>query len=120
MNEDLSDGRALATRNREEIIKLQIKYSQLQTQEEKLSGDLQSLTEENDFYKKKNAEFEADNERLNREIASNIQKIDINSLLKEVDIEDLRLIAQNNKMMTSALHGLLGKWESIQKLEAEK
>jgi hypothetical protein len=33
-----------------------------------------------------------------------IQKIDINNLLKEVDIEDLRLLAQNNKMMTSALH----------------
>jgi hypothetical protein len=39
--------------------------------------------------------------------------------LKEVDIEDLRLLAQNNKMMTSALHNLLGKWESIQKNEVE-
>lgn len=113
MSEDLSDGRALATRNREETIKLQIKYSQLQAQEEKLGGELSTLTEENDFYKKKNAEFEADNERLNKDIASNIQKIDINSLLKEVDIEDLRLIAQNNKMMTAALHNLLGKWDTI-------
>ena len=117
MTEDLTDGRALAGRNREEIIKLQIRYSQLHSQEDKLKGELKTLTEENDFYKKKNAEFEADNEKLNKDIASNIQKIDINYLLKEVDIEDLRLLAQNNKMMNSALHNLIGKWETIQKLE---
>jgi hypothetical protein len=50
---------------------------------------------------------------LNKEIAATIQKIDINSLLKEIDIEDLRLLAQNNRMMTGALHNLLGKWETI-------
>jgi hypothetical protein len=38
-------------------------------------------------------------------------------LLKEVDIEDMRLLAQNNKQMNSALHNLIGKWEQIQKIE---
>lgn len=85
-----------------------------------MRAELKTYTEENDFYKKKNAEFEADNEKLNKEISQTIQKIDINSLLKEVDIEDLKLLSQNNKMMTSALHNLLGKWESIAKLDGEK
>lgn len=44
-------------------------------------------------------------------------KIDINALLKEVDIEDLKLTAQTNKMMNAALHQLLGKWESINKVD---
>lgn len=43
-----------------------------------------------------------------------IQKIDINSLLKEIDIEDMKILAQNNKMMNLALHNLIGKWEHIQ------
>ena len=115
LTEDLNDARALAARHREEIIKLQIKFSQLQTLEEKSKVEVQSLLEENDFYKKKNDEFEAENEQLNKEIFAYIQKIDINSLLKEVDIEDLKLLAQNNKMMTSALHQMLTKWETIQK-----
>lgn len=115
LTEDLNDARALAARHREEIIKLQIKFSQLQTLEEKSKVEVQSLLEENDFYKKKNDEFEAENEKLNKEIFAYIQKIDINSLLKEVDIEDLKLLAQNNKMMTSALHQMLTKWETIQK-----
>jgi predicted RNase H-like nuclease (RuvC/YqgF family) len=89
------------------------------SQEEKVKAELKSFTEENDFYKKRNADFEADNAKLNKEISQTIQKIDINYLLKEVDIEDLKLLAQNNKMMTSALHNLLGKWESIAKIEGE-
>jgi hypothetical protein len=115
LTEDLNDARALAARHREEIIKLQIKFSQLQTLEEKSKVEVLSLLEENDFYKKKNDEFEAENEQINKEIFAYIQKIDINTLLKEVDIEDLRLLAQNNKMMTSALHQMLTKWETIQK-----
>lgn len=69
LSEDLGEGRALAAKNREEIIKLQIRYSQLQSQEEKFKGEYTTLKEENDFYIKKNNEFELDNERLNKEIA---------------------------------------------------
>lgn len=119
VNEDLADGRALAAKNREEIIKLQIKLSTLITQDEKLQKELNSLTEENTFYIKKNSDFEKDNTKLQKEIHATLQKIEINYLLKEVDIEDLRLVTQNNKVMTSTLHQLMNKWENIAKIEAE-
>lgn len=54
------------------------------------------------------------------EIQNTIQKIDINTLLKEIDVEDMRLLAQNNKMMNSALNNLISKWETIQKLDDKK
>lgn len=120
LTEDLTDAKTIARQHRDEIIKLDIKKSQLLSLEEKLKTDLGAITEENDFYIKKNTDFEIDNARLNQEIHTTLQKIDINYLLKEVDIEDLRLLSQNNKMMTSALHNLLGKWEIIQKNEVEK
>jgi len=72
MTEDLRDGNALAHRNREEIIKLQIRYSQLQSLEERLATEHAGLAEENEYFKKKNAEFEAENEKLNKEIAATI------------------------------------------------
>lgn len=115
--EDLSEGKAMTTRNREELIKLQIKLSQLHAHEEKMASELEKLQKENDFYAKKNADFEVDNANLNKEIQATIQKIDINYLLKEIDIEDLRLVAQNNKVMSSAIHNLIGKWESIAKID---
>jgi cell division protein FtsB len=51
---------------------LNIKYSQLLSQEERLKGEVKTLTDENEFYKKKNAEFEAENAKLNKEIAQTI------------------------------------------------
>lgn len=39
-NEDLGEAKAMAQKNKEEIIKLQIRLSQLQTQEEKMKVDL--------------------------------------------------------------------------------
>jgi hypothetical protein len=34
-------------------------------------------------------------------------------LLKEVDIEDLRLLAQNNSKVNASIAGLIGKWERL-------
>lgn len=44
-----------------------------------------------------NTELEKENAELKRKIAGTIQKIDINNLLKEIDIEELKLQAKNNK-----------------------
>jgi predicted RNase H-like nuclease (RuvC/YqgF family) len=119
MNEDLAEGRAFSSKNREEIIKLQIRYSQLMSQDERLKGEHTTLHDENEFYLKKNAEFELENAKLNKEIQQTIMKIDINALLKEVDIEDLKLQAQTNKMMNATLHQLLSKWENINKIDED-
>jgi hypothetical protein len=99
--------------NRQEIIKLNIRSSQLTAAEEKNLVEYERIRKENEFYIKKNEEFEKENVELNKEIQETIQKIDINTLLKEVDMEDMKLLAQNNKMMNSALHNLISKWEQI-------
>eukprot|EP00347_Sterkiella_histriomuscorum_P000015 403377510 len=116
-NLDLSEHKAFAAKNREEIIKLQIRLSQLLTQEDRMQEELKKLHTENDFFLKKNKDLEIENAQLQKDIQLTIQKIDINALLKEIDIEDMRMLAQNNKQMNSALHNLIGKWEQIQKIE---
>lgn len=115
LSENLNEIKGFQMRNRQEIITLQIKKSQLETQEGRLDEELKKVQKENEEYIKKNAEFEKENAELNKEIQATIQKIDVNALLKEIDIEDMRLLAQNNKNMNMALHGLINKWESIQK-----
>ena len=78
LTETLNDAKAIAGKHREEIIRMQIKISQLHSLEERLKIDSETLTKENEFYLKKNAEFEVDNEKLKQEIHSTLQKIDIN------------------------------------------
>jgi hypothetical protein len=61
-----------------------------------LEVDLDKVKDENDFYISKNEELSEENKKLEVEIQSTIQRIDVNSLLKEIDIEDMKLLAQNN------------------------
>jgi hypothetical protein len=42
-----------------------------------------------------------------------IQKIDINNLLKEIDTEELQLLAKNNKMMNATMENMMTKWNCI-------
>jgi hypothetical protein len=51
------------------------------------------LSEENIILLKKNHLVEDENKKLQDEITTTLQKIDVNNLLKEVDIEDMRLLA---------------------------
>jgi len=61
LKENLDDAKAIAAKHRDEIIKMQIRISQLQSLEEKLKVDFETLSKENEYYLKKNAEFELDN-----------------------------------------------------------
>lgn len=51
-------------RTREEIIKMNIEFSQLLKKEEKLGAEYKTLKEDNGFYLKKNKEYEEENARI--------------------------------------------------------
>ena len=51
VREDVGESKAISARNREEIIRLQIRLSQLQSLEEKMGVDYERLHIENEFYK---------------------------------------------------------------------
>ena len=73
----------------------------------------ENLTFENKRLLEHNQELEAENLDLKKKIAQTIQRIDINNLLKEIDIEELQLQAKNNKQMNFAMENLVTKWNFI-------
>ena len=50
---------------------------------------------------------------MKKQITETIQRIDVNNLLKEIDIEELQLQARNNKEMNLAMENLVTKWNFI-------
>ena len=54
------------------------------------------LTTNNAQLIKENEKFEVDNEKLNKEIVEVIQRIDVATLLKEIDMEEMRHLANQN------------------------
>lgn len=101
--------------NREQILKLQIKYSQLQNQNEKDAKELQALDSANEKLQRQNAEREAKNAATDKEIQALIKRIDVNTLLKEVDMQELELMAQSTEQMNVNFLNMLNRWEIIKK-----
>lgn len=82
LNEDLqvlTDKRAA---NREDIIKMRVRNSQLDSQTKMLEIEQASLTDNNKEIQETNAELEKENTDLKKKIALTIQRIDTNDLLK--------------------------------------
>lgn len=75
LEEDKKEASMLQDRNREELIRLRIKVSQLISSEERLVGDLRQFDDENRQFQKRNHEYEIENEELNKKIAETIQKV---------------------------------------------
>lgn len=103
---------------REEMLRMQIKLSQLQTANAKTKEELEKLTATNESLTKNNATLDAKNTKLDAEIVALIQRIDVNSLLKEVDVEELKLMVTNTENMNMAFMNMMNRWESIRKEES--
>lgn len=117
LNEDYDLLHQKCNNNREDLIKLNVRNSQLDSQTKMLEIEEEQLTEGNKKLIEHNSELEAENLDLKKKIATTIQRIDINNLLKEIDIEELKILAKNNKQMNFAMENLITKWSFIQAQE---
>ena len=99
--------------NKEHLIRAQIRQSQLKKANERVDADLEQKTEENGALIKSNEDLEAENEKLDTQIKELVQRVDLNTLLREVDLQDLALQAQNNQTMNVGFMTMLQKWEHI-------
>lgn len=103
--------------NREDLIKAQIKLSQLQSQRARMTTDHEEEETVNAKLIKENTDLDTKNDALNKDILDLIQRIDVATLLKEVDLEEMKLLATNNVNMNNAFTHLLNKWDAIQKAD---
>ena len=85
----------------------------MKSQKKRLKEEDEELKAENVTTIKENEKYEADNERLQASIVELIQRIDISTLLKEIDMEEMRQLANQNINMNMAFTSLINKWESI-------
>ena len=101
--------------NRDEIIKHQLKLSQLKAQRKRLTEEEVVLTSENTTLIKDNEKYEKENEKLQVTIIELIKRIDVSTLLREIDMEEMRHLANQNINMNMAFQSLINKWEGIKK-----
>ena len=117
--EDAKEMSAKKIANKEDIIKQQLRLSQLKSQKKRLTEEKEVLTRDNAAVIKENEKYEETNEKLQKEIMMLIQRIDISTLLKEIDMEEMRHLANQNTNLNMVFQSLLNKWEVIKRQESE-
>ena len=108
-NEDLDKQNKTVGDNDQNRIDLLNKRDMLESQKERLTAEVGDLDTQNEDYKAKNEELEVKNAELEAKIRIIQQKIDVNTLLKEIDIEDFVIQTKNNQNLMA----LVRRWESI-------
>ena len=117
--EDAKEMSSKKMANKEEIIRQQLRLSQLKSQKKRLTEESGVLKTENATTIKENEKYEELNEKLQKEIMMLIQRIDTSTLLKEIDMEEMRHLANQNTQMNMQFQSLLNKWESIKRQESQ-
>lgn len=115
LNEDLSVQLELQQSNRDNLIKLRVKGSQLDTQVEMLTIEEGQLDEQNLKLTEDNEKLTNENQIIDGKIKELIQRIKVHNLLKDIDMEELQLLARNNKQMNVALENMVTQWTAIMK-----
>ena len=101
------------TANREETIRLQIKLSNLKSANQRTGAELKNLSLSNDVTLKSNADLSAQNAALSDEIHNLVNRVALNDLLKEVQLDELALLAESNQSMTTTFKEVMQRWSHI-------
>jgi hypothetical protein len=113
--EKADKARNLRRSQRNELIEKKLRLSMLQSSKDQLTAESKVLAESNAKVIAENKDLVAKNEQLAKEIAVIMQRIDVSTLLKQVDLEEMKVLANNNNSMSMAFQGVLFQWDSILK-----
>jgi chromosome segregation ATPase len=98
---------------RQELIEKKLKLSMLESAKKQLDAEEKELAKTNPELLKENEKYEKDNEQLRIQIMTLIQHIDVSSLLKQIDLEEMKMLAKNNDTLSGHFMGVINAWESI-------
>ena len=74
---------------------------------------LEALQTENQRIKSSNEKYEVNIKTHTHKIEELQQKIELNAILKDVDINELKMLSQNNAMVNSSINNLMTKWDKV-------
>lgn len=118
MEEDIDKAdtaRYLRKNQRQELVDKKLKLSMLQSAKDQLTAEGKVLADSNAKVITENKDLVVKNEKLAKEISLLLQRIDVSTLLKQVDLEEMRTLANNNSNMSMSFQGVLFQWDSILK-----
>ena len=74
---------------------------------------LTEIIQENERLRNENDELEKNIKKTRIDTEEILQKIELNAMLKDVDINELKVISHNNVILNSDIKELLTRWDKV-------
>jgi hypothetical protein len=113
INEDIENQKNSEMEGKHEIIDLKDAIKEYEILLEENNATYENLTSENAKYKSANEKYESDIKVYNKKMEELLQKIELNSILKDVDINELKNLSQNNALVNNSINSLISKWDKV-------
>lgn len=119
LKEDNSKQREMIGVLRQEIIENENAIDNFESETARLVKESISYAKENQEILEENHRMEEEIESFKEKIKELNKRIELNAVLKDVDLDELRSIAYNNTMVNTSINTIMSKFESIsQKLQS--
>lgn len=66
-----------------------------------------------------NLDLTNENEKMQQEIQILLKRIELNNLLKDVDVDEMRIVEKNTQTMNGIYKNILKQWNEIQEKKIE-
>jgi len=96
-----------------EIIDVKNNINQLEDLINDSNNKLETLVDENNQFKMENEKYESDIKNLKIKIEEIQQKIELNTMLKDIDVNELKMLSQNNAIVNNNINNLISKWDKV-------
>ena len=96
-----------------EIIDVKNNINQLEDLISDSNNKLETLVDENNQFKMENEKYESDIKNLKIKIEEIQQKIELNTMLKDIDVNELKMLSQNNAIVNNNINNLISKWDKV-------
>ena len=98
---------------KEEIVKTKTDINQTDDFLNSNKDILVDLIQENERLRNENDELEQNIKKTRIDIEEIQQKIELNAMLKDIDINELKVLSQNNAIVNNNINNLLTKWDKV-------
>jgi hypothetical protein len=108
---DIENQEKQETDHKYQYIDLKTEIQEMQLQFEENKNHCETIIRENDNLRKNIAKLEHDIPMLRYKLDEINQKMELNDILKDVDINELKLLSQNNALVNNTISNLIYKWD---------
>ena len=113
VKEDIDNQNDVEVKTKGEIIEVKDNINQLNEIINDNNAHLEVLVNENKKTSEENEKYEKDIKDLCVKIDEIQQKIELNSMLKDIDIGELKMLTQNNAIVNNSINTLITKWDKV-------